>query len=182
MSTITHRLTYEDLLDTPEDRNRYEIVDGRMVVTPAPIPLHEQLTIRLTLHVGPFVVSQHLGQVFTAPVDVRLSPHDIVEPDFLFIRQHRLGIVGPTLIDGAPDLVVEILSPSTRERDLNQKAALYAAAGVPEYWIVDPEARTVTVLVLRHGHCEPVPIVDGHIASVVLPGLTIDPAAIFAGL
>jgi|SRR5579884_832575 len=182
MATATHLLTYEDLRDTPEDLNRYEIVNGSLVASPAPPPVHALISIALVRLLGGWVWPRNLGTMLTAPVDVRLAPHQIFEPDLLFIRRERLGIIGEALIEGAPDLVVEILSPSSRGRDLGEKAEIYAEGGVPEYWIVDPDARGITLFALRAGRYEPLPEVDGAIASAVLPGLVVVPAAIFAEL
>jgi Uma2 family endonuclease len=124
------------------------------------------------------------GEVYFAPVDVRLSSYDVVEPDLLFIARDRLSICrDDKFVDGAPDIVVEIVSPSTRAIDLVRKAALYAKAGVAEYWTVDPFSRALVVNVLREGRYAPVaPDADGRVRSVVLAGAAIDPDALFAGL
>jgi Uma2 family endonuclease len=106
----------------------------------------------------------------------------VLIPDIIYIAQNRLHIIGPKAIDAAPDLVVEILSPGTRRRDLEIKQALYVRFGVQEYWIVDPEARTVTVLTLTGDHYEPVSPGDDAIASRVLPGFTLALNEVFAGV
>ena len=143
MSILTRPLTYDDLVQMPEDGNRYEIIGGELVVSPAPIPLHQRVSKRAFLLLHGFVEAQGLGEVFFAPLDVQLGEHDIVEPDLVFIARERLGIVERTRVIGVPDLLVEILSPSTRARDEVLKARLYAEAGVREYWIVDPDERTL---------------------------------------
>ena len=102
-------------------------------------------------------VSDDLGLVLDAPIDVRLTPDNVLIPDVMFIARDRLHIIGPKAIDAPPDLVVEILSPGTRQRDLATKRTLYARFGVQEYWIVDPDARSVTVLTLAGDHYEEVP-------------------------
>ncbi len=182
MSTVTRTWTYADLADWPEsdDGNRYEIIDGELIVTPAPIPPHELLTIELVFRFGEVVRPGRLGRLFTAPVDVLLPGGDALEPDLVFIRADRLDIVGPAAIEGPPDIVVEILSPSTRARDLGRKMELYAALGVPEYWIVDPDARTATLFALRGETYEPIPQQEGRVRSTVLPDLEFDVAALFA--
>lgn len=174
--------TYADVADWPEAEHgeRYEIIEGVLVVSPSPIPLHQSLMIELTLIVGPFVKAGRLGRLFTAPVDVLLADNVLLIPDLVFVRQDRLHIVGPTLIAGPPDLVVEILSPSTRRRDLGKKLRLYAQFGIPEYWIVDPRARTLAVYVLIDRQYQLALQEDGIARSTVLPGLTIDVAALFA--
>jgi Uma2 family endonuclease len=183
MSLLTRPLTYDDLCELPHDSNRYEIIGGELIVSPSPNRSHQTVSMRLSLLIGQYVAARELGEVYAAPVDVRLSPHNVVEPDLLFIRQDRLGIYGPTgPVEGAPDLVVEIISPSSRTMDRVRKAALYADSGVPEYWIVDPGKRQVEMLVLAQGQYEPVEPEDGRLQSSVLPGLAVDPASLFAGI
>lgn len=132
-----YKLGLEEFLCLPDDGRRYEILDGELAVTPAPRPRHQRLSQRLETILIARLQDTGLGEVFHAPVDVVLTDHDIVEPDILFIRRDRLHIVGELRIEGAPDLIVEILSPSTRRRDVLVKPALYARCGVPHCWIVD---------------------------------------------
>jgi len=139
------KLTYEDLLCWPEDGKRHELIDGEHYVTPAPIPRHQIVSIRLSSRIGRVVEEQDLGLLLYAPVDIVFSEVDVVEPDLLFIARHRLDIVGETHVHGAPDLLVEILSPSTRRRDEITKRHLYEQNGVREYWVVDPELEAIKV-------------------------------------
>jgi Uma2 family endonuclease len=185
MATITRVWTSADLEDVPEDQSgkRYEIIDGELIVTPSPVPRHQLLAVRLTLRFGSFVEAHRLGQIWGDRVDIKLGEGEaLVIPDLSFIRRDRLGIVGPTAIDGVPDLVLEILSPSTRHRDLGEKMALYARYGVTEYWVVDPEARSVRVLILTGDRYEALEQPAGVARSRVLPGLEVDVAALFAEL
>ena len=138
------RFTYEDYLLLPEDR-RYEIVDGELFLTPAPTPYHQSVAMRLGFALHAFVEREGLGQVFIAPCDVVLSRFDVLQPDIFFISAGRLSIIGEKYISDAPDLVVEVLSPSTADRDQGAKARQYAKFGVHEMWIVDPQARTIEV-------------------------------------
>lgn len=124
MSAAPRPLTYEDLLETPDDGNRYEILGGELIVSPAPTPMHQRVLARLFRLIDRFVQDKNAGELFFAPLDVRFDPHDIVEPDLLFIRRERLDIIDEKLIEGAPDLVVEVLSPSSRGRDRVRKMAL----------------------------------------------------------
>jgi len=174
--------TYADLEAMPENQSatRYEIIDGELIVTPAPIPPHEILGIELTYLFVDFVKSRRLGRVFGDHVDYLLSRGEVVNPDLSFIARDRLHIVGPKAIHGAPDLAVEILSPSTRRLDLVAKRRLYARDGVREYWIVDPRERSVTVLALRGDAFEELPPDSGTVRSEVLPGFALDVAALFA--
>ena len=181
MSTATGIWTYADLDKLPESTNgdRYEIIEGELVVTPAPIPLHQALTLELVARFDAVVRPGRLGRIYTAPVDVLLDDTVNLIPDLVFVSRERRHIVGPKAITGAPDIVVEILSPSTRARDLGVKLTLYARYGVREYWLVDPEARTVTVYVLRDDRYELLPNEGGFARSLVLPDLAIDVAELF---
>ncbi len=182
MSILTRPLTYDDLVQVPEDGNRYEIIGGELVVAPAPIPLHQRVSKRAFLLLDGFVETRGLGEVFYAPLDVQLGDHDIVEPDLVFIARERLAIVERTRVIGVPDLLVEILSPLTRIRDEALKARLYAEAGVAEYWIVDPDERTLRVFVLEDERYALLPPEPNGVHSRVLPGLVVDVAALFEDL
>lgn len=182
MAITPRSLTYDDLTEMPDDGNRYEIIGGVLCVSPSPTEVHQSISFRLTLLVGNFVIAERLGKVYAAPFDVRLSEQDVVQPDLIFVSHSRLSIIGQSCIEGAPDLLIEILSPSTRDRDRTQKPRLYAVGGVPEYWLVDPEARTVTVLTLEHGTYRALPQEHGRVRSAVLPGFELDLAALFPGL
>ena len=175
-------LTPEDLVDIPDDGQRYEIIGGELIVSPAPIPEHQELLGRLYLLFTAFVNAHQLGRVLFAPLDVLLSAHDLVQPDLIFIASERREIIRRTRVEGPPDLVLEVLSPSTRQTDQVRKAALYATAGVREYWLVDPGARTITVLA-RHGQrFAPLPQPTGVARSGILNGLEIEVAPLFADL
>ena len=181
--TITVPLTYDDLVNTPDDGQRYEIIDGEMIVSASPNRAHQESARRVNLLLHDASDNGRHGLVYFAPVDVRLSPHDIVEPDLLFIRRERLHIYTAIgIVEGPPDIVVEILSPTSHTRDLVRKAKLYAWGQVPEYWQVDPIARTLTILALVDGHYQQVPAANGIQRSLVLPHLRIDVAALFEGI
>ena len=152
-TTIKH--TYADYLETSDDE-RYELLHGELVMAPAPLIDHQYVLINLIIAIGAFVKKHNLGEVYSAPIDVVLSDLNVVQPDLLFISNERAHIITPDNIQGAPDLVVEILSPSTAERDRSVKFELYAEHGVHEYWIVDPDARTITVFLLNGGAFEEV--------------------------
>lgn len=131
--------TWEDVLRMPDDGNRYEFIGGRLYMTPAPVIRHQRISGRL--HSALLRVLEHPGhgEVFYAPVLVEFpGTGDRVQPDILFVSHERRGIIAEKAVLGAPDLVVEILSPSTAHRDRGIKLDLYARCGVREYWIVDP--------------------------------------------
>ncbi len=145
MLNVETKLTYADYLKTPDDE-RCELLNGELVMSPSPKEIHQYILGNLYLKLGAFVRERGLGKIYFAPFDVVLSDTDVVQPDLLFVSDDRIGIVTPDNVQGAPDLVVEILSPATAERDRTVKLAMYARHGVQEYWMVDPDARTITVL------------------------------------
>ena len=179
---MSRPLTYDDLCQMPADGNRYEIIDGGLLVSPTPSRKHQKLSGWLHLLVGPHVRANGMGEVYYAPVDVRLGPNDIVQPDLLFIRRDRLDIYRNNPVEGPPDLVVEIPSPSNRSDDLVRKAGLYERAGVREYWVADPEEPSLRIFVLRNGRYDEILPANGFLRSTVLPDLVIDLAALFADL
>lgn len=185
MAITARRLTIEDLEIIPEERegDRHELIDGELFVTPVPIVKHQIISMNLIRHLDRHVYGVNLGMVFTAPTGVRLAPDTLVIPDICFVSRDRLPDPDAKTIDAAPDLVVEILLPGTRRRDLEIKRALYARYGVPEYWIIDPDARTILVLTLTGDRFEPIPLtVDGIVQSHVLPDLVLTSEQIFADL
>ncbi|HEX6904053.1 MAG TPA: Uma2 family endonuclease [Thermoanaerobaculia bacterium] len=138
-------LTYEDYLLLPEDGQRHEIIAGKLYVTPPPFVPHQRLSMRLSARLGLFVERSSLGEIFTAPLDVLLSPHDIVQPDLLFISDRNAMILAEDNVQGAPDLVIEILSQVTRERDEGIKLERYGALGVAEYWMFDTDLKSARI-------------------------------------
>ena len=144
------KLTYEDFLQFPEDGKRHELIDGVHYVNAAPVPYHQLLSGRLFAELYLQIAKTRIGTVFAAPIDVELSRHDVVEPDLLVISAENSRIIGAQRIQGAPDLVVEILSPSTSSYDRRQKFDLYERARISEYWIVDPESSTIDQYWLDH--------------------------------
>ncbi len=177
---VTTKLTYEDYLKTPDDE-RLELLDGVLTLPPAPNTAHQSVQAELEWRLAQFVREGQLGHVFFAPTDVVLSDTDVVQPDLLFISRERAGIITSANIQGAPDLIVEIRSDSTAERDETVKRRLYAQRGVKEYWLVDPEAATATVLLLQKDSYEQDAIYrDGQtLTSPTLRGFTINLSEIF---
>ena len=139
------KLSYEDYALIPDDGRRHEILDGEHVMSPAPKTKHQRIVSRLDRSLGSFVEEHGLGEVFVAPFDVLLSDYDVVQPDVCFVSDERRLIVNEDNCKGAPDLVVEVLSSSTRRRDLVEKRKRYERFGVREYWVVDPEIDAVQV-------------------------------------
>ena len=146
----TPRLTYQDYVNMEGDE-RYELLDGKLILIPSPNTAHQTVSIALGSRMHSFVKEHDLGQVFHAPFDVLFTDTDVVQPDLLFVSNEREHIRTPANIQGAPDFIIEILSPSSSRRDWRDKRELYASHGVKEYWIVDPTNRIVWVLLLRDG-------------------------------
>ena len=138
---VRTKLEYDDLMHLPEDGNTYEILEGDLYVTPSPSPIHQRVSKRLQRQLEAYFEATGLGEVFNAPLDVILSKGDVVEPDLIVVTDPAQ--VSNRAVEGPPLLLVEILSPSSIERDRILKAARYAALGVPHYWIVDLEARVI---------------------------------------
>jgi Uma2 family endonuclease len=138
---LKQKLDYDDLQDTPDDNLRYEIIDGRLFVTPSPRPRHQRVSKRLQRQLEAYFESREIGEVFNAPVDVILSFHDVVVPDLVIVTVPAQ--VTERAIEGSPTLLVEILSPSTAARDRKVKCQRYAEMRVPHYWIVDPVHRSL---------------------------------------
>lgn len=136
--------TYEDYLKTPEDK-RYELIEGELIMTPSPVPYHQRIVMNIGFGLDEFIKKHTLGKLFLAPCDVYLDDENVFEPDVLFISKERADIIGEKNIQGAPDLVAEVISEGTAYRDLVKKKKLYAQFGVKEYWIVDPWEKTVEI-------------------------------------
>ncbi len=179
-SSTTVPFTYQDYLNLPEDR-RYELIDGDLLMTPSPSERHQRLLLELALLLTAFVKKHGLGMVYVAPFDVVLSDTNVVQPDLLFVSNERASRIGERAVAGAPDLVVEVLSPGTADRDRTVKAKLYARAGVRELWLLDPDAKTLEVLVPTEGGFGlQATFVAGQIGrSSLLPELAIDAAKLF---
>jgi Uma2 family endonuclease len=140
------QITWDDVQQLPDDGNRYEAIAGELYVTPAPSVRHQTISFRLQREIARLLADTGYGRVWDAPLGVRFpGTGEGVQPDLLFVSNERRGIVAPDEIRGAPDLVVEILSPTTAARDTGVKRLLYERQGVAEYWIVDPEAEAVDV-------------------------------------
>lgn len=150
-STLTvekKKYTYEDYLKIPDDK-RCELINGVLLMTPSPVPQHQLVSSELYSRLKDFVLKNDIGKVIYAPCDVYFDEENVVQPDILFISKNSLNIIGEKNIQGAPDLVIEILSENSVYRDMVQKKRLYARFGVKEYWVVLPEEEEVEVYILK---------------------------------
>lgn len=139
------KYTVDDYLAMPDEYPRYELLEGELIEMVSPTTRHQRILQRLFRALDQHCAARKLGEVFVAPLDVILSRTVVVQPDVLFISEaRRVELIGER-ITGAPDLVIEILSPATSARDFNQKRKLYARHGVKEYWIVDPDDGTIEI-------------------------------------
>ncbi|MBI2941202.1 MAG: Uma2 family endonuclease [Chloroflexi bacterium] len=144
-------LTYDDYRQLPEDGNRYELYEGEIEVTPASGSRHQRVVGNLDWALESHVRPRNLGTVLFAPLDVLLSETTVVQPDILFVAREREGTIGERYVGGPPDLVVEVLSPTTRHRDRVIKRQLYARFGVPHLWMLDPDQRRFQAFNLVEG-------------------------------
>ena len=183
MATNTQaRLTYQDYFDLPESDGRYELIDGELYMAPTPIPEHQDFLAELFTMIRAFVREHRLGRVYFAPLAVALSEYVVLQPDMMFISNERLEIIKwGHYVQGAPDLVVEVLSPSTTRHDRTVKRELYARYGVREYWIADVIGRTVEVNVYEGDKFTAAGIYgEGEtFESPLLPGLMVDISGVF---
>ena len=177
----TPRLTYQDYTAL-EGEERYELLDGELILAPSPNMAHQEVVANLGTSLGVFVKEHDLGRVYFAPTDVVFTDTDVLQPDVLFISKERQDIRTPANIQGAPDLVIEVLSPSSSSRDWGYKRELYALHGVREYWIIDPTNRMVSILVLRNDVLEvEYTLTETNTAeSLVLRGFSANLAELFA--
>jgi len=140
------KLTYEDFLLFPDDGKRHELIDGEHYVTPSPNTKHQRVSGNLYWLVRSFLEEQRIGELFYAPFDIVFSRFDVVEPDLLYMSNERAAtILTSKHVEGVPELIMEIGSPSTRRRDETIKKRLYQQSGVTEYWVIDPELDIVRV-------------------------------------
>jgi Uma2 family endonuclease len=141
--------TYEEFARLPDDGNRYEVIAGDLYVTPPPDTSHQEASARFFMKLRGFADEHGVGQVLYAPTAVIFADGDYLEPDILFLRSERQHLRTRRGIEGPPDLVVEVLSPTTSKQDRGIKRERYALYGVPEYWLIDPDRGRVEVYRLQ---------------------------------
>jgi len=181
MKSAAAKMNYDQLCLLPEDGNQYELFDGELVMTPSPRPRHQEIVGKLFALLFQHVQRHSLGKLYVAPLDTIMDEHTIVQPDILFVSRERVAEVVKEWIEGAPDLAVEVLSPSTFHKDLRRKMHVYSQFGVKEYWIVDPEEQT---LALYHRSEEKLQLVrrfasDETFQSPLFPGFEFEVRNIF---
>ena len=178
--TAVNLLTYDDYVALPNDGKRYEILDGELFVTAAPSRNHQRVVLTLAMSLEMHARSHNLGEVDIAPFDTILSDLNVAQPDIIFVAIDRMPSFSNRGFEGAPTLVIEVLSPSTARIDRNTKLQIYARHGVPYYWIVDPDTRAIDVHV-RAGtsYRTPEHFADRLVDLPPFAGLTLDPRVIW---
>ncbi len=143
------KLTYQDYLNLPPDDFRYQLIEGELIMTPAPKVIHQIVKSNIEKHLRNFVEENQLGLVLDAPCDVYFDEKNVLQPDIFFISQKRSQIINEDMINGAPDLIIEVLSPHSAYYDLVEKKALYERHNVLEYWLVDPKLKWIEIYILK---------------------------------
>jgi Uma2 family endonuclease len=139
-------LTYLDYVKlTPPDNGNFELLNGQIYFIASPKPSHQRISLRLSYFLAACVIPNNLGEIFTAPMDVVFTEYDTFQPDLLFITKEILNIIGENKIEGSPDLVVEILSPSNDANEMSYKRHIYESKGVKEYWLINVEKQMLTL-------------------------------------
>ncbi|HEY3123497.1 MAG TPA: Uma2 family endonuclease [Thermoanaerobaculia bacterium] len=184
MTSVISKLTYDQFQTLPRDGSkRFELIEGEVFVTPSPNTKHQRAVRKLLRALDEFVEKRGLGEVFIAPYDIVFSKWTALDPDLLFIRKERLSIITDANVQGVPDLVIEILSPSNKEYDRETKMRAYEKAGVPEIWYFDPEDDSAEVLSLgADGRYVVTAELSGNAAIVsrALPGFSLTLGDVFA--
>lgn len=182
LTNATNPLTYDDLQRMREETlDRLELIGGELFVTPAPSSPHQRVVRRLNRLLEDVIIDAGAGEYFFAPYDVRLADGTIVQPDIVAVLRERASIITEDRIEGVPDFIVEVISPSTGAYDRRLKRDLYAQHGVPEYWLIDPDAKTVTIYSdPQEGRYQAEATTSDSAVSATIPGLSADLKALFA--
>jgi Uma2 family endonuclease len=178
------KLTYDDFVLFPDDGMRHELIDGEHYVTPSPNSKHQIVLGNLHLLIGHWLREHRIGRVLLSPLDVVFTTFDVVEPDMLYLSNERAAqVLKSKNVQGVPELLIEIGSPSTRKRDETIKRRLYERSGVSEYWVVDPELDRVRVYRAGEGGFEkPIELsleAGDVLRTSLLPGLDLPLIRIF---
>jgi Uma2 family endonuclease len=180
-SATAYKMTVKEFYELPEGPPYFQLIDGDLYMSPSPRRYHQQISMFLSGVLFPFIEEHRLGELYAAPSDVTLANDVILNPDLYFVSRERAHILTDKGANGAPDLVIEILSPSTAKLDVGRKREIYAESGVREMWVIAPETRTVEVHRFAENREQPVAIlsIGETLASPVLPGLALPIADVF---
>jgi Uma2 family endonuclease len=172
-----HKMEFAD-----DDPYLYELLDGELVKKKAPAPRHQRILAKLYYQIETFARQNQLGEVLFAPLDVFLDDHNGPQPDLVFVAEARRAIITDDGVLGAPDLVVEVISPSSIYRDRVTKKGLYERFGVREYWLIDPADEFIEIYGLQNARYELLGAaspVEGELVSAVLPGIALNLPELF---
>ena len=179
------RMTYEEFMALPEEEGKhYELIEGELVLNPAPVPRHQWILAKVQYALHSYFEKHGGGRALFSPIDVVLSSENVLEPDIIVMMSDRLSLIGPKNIEGPPNITIEALSDGTRRKDEVTKRRLYERFGVDEYWIYDPEIDTVKIYRRSGDAFERAIEIDtetgGTITSPLLPGFALDVNEVFA--
>jgi Uma2 family endonuclease len=174
--------TVADYMQMPDDGPRYELIEGELLMAPAPNLFHQRIAFNLTLILGNHVEKKRLGKLYFAPFDVILDEHNVLQPDIIFFSNARASALTKAGATGAPDLAIEIISPGAEKRDRELKRKVFARSGVEELWLVLPDKKRIDIYRLAENPGRPRLTVSGsdEFESKLFPGLTIAAAEVFA--
>jgi Uma2 family endonuclease len=181
VKAVRPRVSYADLERAPEDGRRYELYDGEVFVVPSPLPKHQVVAITVTEMLRQYA-RDHGGFCVSSPIDIVFSDYDVLQPDVIYFSPDRAHLVDLNrVIRHAPDLCVEVLSPSTAATDRGKKMQMFARYGVPEYWIIDPVEESIEIYELAGAGYELALTATGSdaISPAGLPGLTFTAGPLF---
>jgi Uma2 family endonuclease len=175
-------LTVADYMKLPDDGPRYELIEGELLMAPAPTRYHQEISFNLTLILGNHVRKKRIGKIYTAPFDVIFDEHNVLQPDIIFFSNARSSALTKAGASGAPDLAIEIISAGAEKRDREQKRKIFARTGVEELWLILPDRRRVEIYRLQENPERPASVITvaGRFESRLFPGLTIKAAQVFA--
>jgi len=175
-------MTAAEFFSLPEGPPYFQLLDGDLYMSPSPRRYHQKLILRLAVILQNYLDRHPLGEINAAPSDVVFTQDTILNPDIYFVSRERAGILTEQGAEGAPDLVVEVLSPSTAKLDMGRKREVYAECGVREMWVVSPKTQAVEIYRFAERADEPVAIVEegGTLTSQLFPELAISITTLFA--
>ncbi len=182
MLTVTHRpLTYHDYYSTPEHGPRYQLVEGELYMAPVPNRFHQEISRNLEFIFLKYLEKNPIGKIFDAPFDVQLTDVNVYQPDLVYLKREHYSLQTKQGITGAPDLAVEILSPKTADLDTGIKREVFTRCGLTELWIVDPDAKRVSVYHLRKNSETPEGVYgpEDTIVTPLMPGIEVDLGEVF---
>lgn len=176
------QITRHDYEDMPDGPPYYQVVEGDLIMSPSPTLYHQRVAGRIFFRISSYLEKKPVGEAFIAPLDVFLTEVNVFQPDVVFVSAQRSSIIASEGLEGAPDLVVEILSPGTAKIDKGSKRKIYARTGVQELWLVDPDLKQVQVFELAADPDAPARTIqpEGVLTTKLLPGLRIRAAGVFA--